>query len=114
MRCIHFSDVGVAVESMQDVEEIYLAYTALGIPFSKSFGEDCKDAQINLSGWYIQTTSGVITTNTREDELQISIVKYPITYLMDRWDFAVACQLLKSDQTEELIAHLAKHCKEFK
>lgn len=114
MKQINFSDVGVVVNSMEDVVEIYLTYTALDIPFSDAFEEDCKDAQHNLTGWFIQSTSGILTTNPDTDELRLSLINYPISYSMDSLDFAVACHLLNSNQTEELIAHLNKYCKEHK
>ena len=114
MKQIDFSDVGVVVNSMEDVVELYLTYTALGIPFSDTFEEDCKDAQRNLTGWYMQTAAGNITTKLDEDGLSISLINYPITYSMGSLDFAVACQLLNSNQTEELITHLDKYCKECK
>ena len=114
MKRIHFSDVGVVVNSMEEVDEIYLTYTALGIPFADSFKKDCIDATANLTGWFIQATVGNITTKIAEDELFISLIHYPIRYSMDILDFAVACHLLNSNQTDELIAHLDKHCKEFK
>ena len=79
-----------------------------------SFKEDCIDAQHSLTGWYIQTTAGSITSKLDEAGLYISLINYPITYSMDSLDFAVACHLLNSNQTEELIAHLNKYCKEFK
>lgn len=114
MNRIDFSDVGVVVKSMEEVDEVYLTLTALGIPFADTYKEDYTDAQNNLDGWYIQTTSGVITTNTDEDEFCLSLINYPIIYSMDILDFAVACHLLISNETDELIAHLDKHCKEYK
>ena len=114
MRDINFSDVGVVVNSMEELEEIYLTYTALGIPFSDAFEEDSKDAQHNLTGWFIQSTSGILTTNPDKDELRLSLLNYQITYVIDSLDFAVACHLLISNQTDELIAHLDKYCKEIK
>ena len=114
MKQINFSDIGVPVNSMEELAEIYLTYSALGIPFGESFEEDCKDAQHNLTGWFIQSTSGILTTNPDEDELHLSLINYQIKYVMDSLDFAVACQLFNSNQTEELIAHLDKYCKEYK
>ena len=113
MRQIAFSDVGVVANSMEDIVEIYLTYTALDIPFSDTFEEDCKDAQHNLTGWYIQSTSGILTTNPDEDELHLSLINYQINYVMDSLDFAIACQLLMSNQEDELLAHLNKYCKEY-
>ena len=115
MRRINFSDVGVVVNSMEELEEIYLTYTALGISFGGIFKDNCIDAQQhNLVGYFIQSTRGDIKTTLDGDYLYISIIKYPIRYSIDKLDFAVACQLLKSNQTDELIAHLAKYCKEYK
>ena len=115
MRRINFSDIGVVVNSMEELEEIYLTYTALGIEFEDVFKDRCIDAQQhNLVGYFIQSTRGDLKTTLEEDYLYISIIKYPIRYSIDKLDFAVACQLLKSNQTDELIAHLNKYCKEYK
>ena len=114
MKQINFSDIGVVVNSMEDVVELYLTYTALGIPFGESFEENCKYAQHNLTDWYIQSTSGILTTNPDEDELHLSLINYPVIYVMDSLDFAVACQLFNSNQSDELLAHLNKYCKERK
>ena len=114
MRQIAFSEVGVVVNSMEELDELYLTYTALGISFGDSFKEDCIDAQHDLKGWFIQSTSGLITTNPDADELYLSLINYPITYSMDSLDFAVACQLLMSNQEAELKVHLAQHCEEYK
>ena len=115
MTHVNFSEIGVVVNSVEELYELYLTYSALDIPFSDAFEEDYEDAQTNsLKGWYIQSTAGNITTKLNEDGLSISLINYPITYLMDSLDFAIACQLLNSNQTEELIAHLDKYCKEYK
>lgn len=112
---ICFSDVGVVVNSLEELNEIYLTYTALGIPFSDKFEEGCENAkQSKLVGWFIQCTDGTVGTHLAEDGLEISIIHYPITYSMESLDFAIACQLLMSNQTDELIAHLDKYCKEYK
>lgn len=114
MRHIHFSDVGVAPKSLEELDELYLTYTALGIPISDTYKESYKTAQnANLTGWYIQCTRGDIGTKLTKDGLAISIINYPITYSMESLDFAVACQLLMSNQEDELKAHLAQHCKEY-
>ena len=115
MRRIAFSDVGVVVNSMEELEEIYLTYTALDIEFEDVFKDRYIDAQQhNLVGYFIQSTRGDLKTTLDVDYLYVSIIKYPIRYSIDKLDFAVACQLLKSNQTDELIAHLDKYCKEFK
>ena len=115
MRQIRFSDVGVVVNSLEELNEIYLTYTALGIPFIDHFEEDYEDAQkSNLVAWFIQCVAGNIQTKLSDDDLAISIINYPITYSMDSLDFAIACQLLMSNQEAELKVHLAQHCKEFK
>ena len=115
MKRINFSDVGVVVNSMEELEEIYLTFTALDIAFEDVFKERCIDAQAcKLVGYFIQSTRGDIETTLEEDGLYVSIIKYPIKYSIDKLDFAVACQLLKSNQTDELIAHLNKYCKEYK
>ena len=115
MKQINFSDIGVVVNSMEEVDEIYLTYTALDISFGDIFKDHCIDAQQhNLVGYFIQSTRVDLKTTLDGDYLYVSIIKYPITYSIDKLDFAVACQLLKSNQTDELIAHLNKYCKEYK
>ena len=115
MKQINFSDVGVVVNSMEELDEIYLTYTALDISFGDIFKDHCIDAQQhNLVGYFIQSTRGDLKTTLDEDYLYVSILKYPIRYSIDKLDFAVACQLLKSNQSDELTAHLNKCCKEYK
>lgn len=115
MKQISFSDVGVVVNSMEELDDIYLIYTALDIEFADVFKDHCIEAQEhNLVGYSIQSTRGDIKTTLDEDYIYVSIIKYPISYSIDKLDFAVACQLLKSNQTDELIAHLNKYCKEYK
>ena len=115
MRHSNFRSVGVIVNTMEELYEIYLTYSALGIPFTDSFIEDFTDAQqANLTGWFIQCTDGTIGTKLNEDGLTISIIKYPIEYSMESLDFAIACQLIMSNQEAELKAHLDKYCKEYK
>lgn len=114
MRAIHFSDVGVIVNSMEELDELYITYSALDITFSDLFEEHCIEAQDhNLEGYYIQSTRGDLKAELVEGYLTISIIKYPIVYTMDTLDFAVAYHLLKSNQTDELKAHLDKCCKEY-
>ena len=115
MKQINFSDIGVVVNSMEELDELYLTYTALGIPFGESFEEDCIDAQqFNLVGYFIQSARGDLKNTLDAGDLYVSIINYPIRYSIDKLDFAVACQLLKANQTDELIAHLNKYCKERK
>ncbi len=115
MKQINFSDVGVVVNSVEELDEIYLTYTALDISFEGHFKNDCIDAQQhNLVGYFIQSTRGDLKTTLDGDYLYVSIIKYPITYSIDKLDFAVAYQLLKSNQSDELTAHLNKYCKEYK
>ena len=115
MKQINFSDIGVVVNSMEEVDEIYLTYTALDISFAGIFKDHCIEAQQhNLVGYFIQSTRGDLKTTLDGDYLGISLINYPIRYSIDKLDFAVACQLLKSNQTDELIAHLNKYCKEYK
>ena len=115
MKQINFSDVGVVVNSMEELDEIYLTYTALGISFGDHFKNDCIDAQQhNLVGYCIQSTHGYIKNKLEDADLYVSIIKYPISYSIDKLDFAVACQLLKANQSDELTAHLNKYCKEYK
>ena len=115
MRQINFCDVGVPVNSMEELDDIYLTYSTLDISFGDCFKEDCIDAQkSNLAGWFVQCTDGTIDTKLTEDGLAISIINYPIKYSMESLDFAIACQLLLSNQETELKAHLNKYCKEYK
>ncbi|MEG0486297.1 MAG: hypothetical protein RR575_00030 [Acinetobacter sp.] len=115
MRHIDFSDVGVVVNSMEELDELYITYSALGITFSDVFVERCIEAQEhNLEDYYIQSTRGDLKAELDGDYLTLAIIKYPIEYTMDKLDFAVAYHLLKSNQTDELKAHLDKYCKEYK
>ena len=115
MKQINFSDIGVVVNSMEELDEIYLTYTALGISFADIFKEHCINAQqFNLVGYFIQSTRSDLKTTLDGDYLYVSIINYSITYSIDKLDFAVAYQLLKSNQSDELTAHLNKYCKEYK
>ena len=115
MKQINFSDVGVVVNSMEELDEIYLTYTALDIEFADIFKDHCIDAQrFNLVGYFIQSTRGDLKTTIEEDYLYVSIIKYPVRYSIDKLDFAVAYHLLKSNQSDELTAHLNKYCKDYK
>lgn len=115
MRRINFAQVGVPINSLEELHELYLTYSALDIPFAEVFTEDSADAiRDNLTGWFIQCTDGTIETKLTGDGLAISLINYPIEYSMESLDFAVACQLLMSNQEAELKAHLAQHCKEYK
>ena len=115
MKQINFSDVGVLVNSMEELDEIYLTYTALDISFGDIFKDRCIDAQqFNLVGYFIQPTRGDLKNKLEEGYLYVSILKYPIRYSIDKLNFAVAYHLLKSNQSDELIAHLNKTCKECK
>ena len=115
MKQINFSDIGVVVNSMEELEEIYLTYTALDISFGDIFKDHCIDAQQhNLVGYFIQSTRGDLKNTLDRDYLYVSIIKYPIRYSIDKLDFAVAYHLLKSNQSDELTAHLNKYCKEYK
>ena len=114
MRRIDFSDVGVVVNSMEELDELYITYSALGITFSYLFGQRYIEAQEhNLGGYYIQSDRSDIKAELDEDYLYVSIIRYPIRYSIDKLDFAVAYHLLKSNQTDELKAHLHKCCKEY-
>ena len=115
MKQINFSDIGVVVNSMEELDEIYLTYTALDIEFEDVFKDRCIDAQqFNLVDYFIQSTRGDLKTTIEEDYLYVSLLKYPIRYSIDKLNFAVAYHLLISNQTDELIAHLNKYCKEYK
>ena len=115
MRRIHFAQVGVPINSLEELHELHLTYSALGIHFSANFTEDTADAiRDNLTGWFIQCTDGTIKTKLTEDGLDVSIINFPVKYTMESLDFAIACQLLMSNQEDELKVHLAQHCKEYK
>ena len=115
MKQINFSDIGVVVNSMEELEEVYLTYTALDISFADNFKDHCIDAQQHkLVGYCIQTTRGDLKTTLDESHVYLSIIKYPLRYSIDRLNFAIAYQLLKSNQETELKAHLNKYCKEYK
>lgn len=115
MKQINFSDVGVVVNSMEELDELHVTYTALGISFEGTFKKHSIEAQeCNLVGYFIQSTRGDLETELTDLYLYVSIIKYPITYTMDSLEFAAAYHLLKSNQTDELIAHLDKYCKEYK
>ena len=113
MRNINFSAVGVVVNSMEEVGDIYLTYTALDISFADIFKDHCIEAQEhNLVGYFIQSLRSDLKTTLEDDDLSLSLVYYAIKYSMSSLDYAVACQLLMSNQEDELIAHLDKYCKE--
>ena len=115
MKQINFSDIGVVVNSMEELEEIYMTYTALDVAFEDGFEDRCIDAQQHkLAGYFIQSTRGDLKTTLDGDYLYVSIIKYPIRYSIDKLDFAVAYHLLISNQTDELLIHLNKYCKEYK
>ena len=115
MRRIDFSDVGVVINSMEELDELYMTYTALDVSFAEDFKEDSIEAQgLNLVDYYLQSVRGDLETKLDGPDLEVSIIQHPISYMMDSLDYAVAYHLLKSNQTDELIAHLDKYCKEFK
>ena len=115
MKQINFSDIGVVVNSMEELDEIYITYTALDISFGDMFKDHCIEAQQhNLVGYFIQSTRGDLKTTIEEDYLYVSILKYPIRYSIDKLDFAVAYHLLISYQSDELLVHLNKYCKEYR
>ena len=115
MKQINFGDIGVVVNSMEELEEIYLTYTALDISFGNMFKDHCIEAQQhNLVGYFIQSTRMGLKNTLDGDYLYVSIIKYPIMYSIDKLDFAVAYHLLKANQSDELLAHLNKYCKEYK
>ena len=115
MKQINFSDVGVVVNSMEELDELHITYSALGISFSGDFKVRALEAQgCNLVGCYLQSVRGDLKTKLDAPDLEISILKYPIRYSIDKLDFAVAYQLLKANQSDELTAHLNKYCKEYK
>lgn len=115
MKQTNFSDVGVLVNSMEELDELHITYTALDISFSEEFREHSREAQgRNLVGYYLQSVRVALKTTLDDGDLCVSIIKYPIKYSIDKLDFAVAYHLLKSNKTDELIAHLDKYCKEHK
>ena len=115
MKQINFSDVGVVVNSMEELDELYMIYTALGISFEDMFKAQTLEAQgCNLVGYFIQSTRGDLKTTLEGSDLYVSLINYSIRYSIDKLDFAVAYHLLKSNQSDELTAHLNKYCKEYK
>ena len=115
MKQIRFSNVGVPINSLEGLYELYLTYSALDIPFAEGFTEDSVDAiRYDLTGWFIQCTDGTIETKLTQDGLAISIINFPIKHSMESLDFAIACQLIMSNQEDELKVHLDKYCKEYK
>lgn len=111
MKRIDFSDIGVVVNSIEELDEIYLTYTALDISFGDVFKEHYIAAQQhNLVGYFIQATRADLKNKLEDADLNVSIIKYPIRYSIDKLDFAVAYHLLKSNQSDELITHLNKCC----
>lgn len=111
MQQINFSDIGVVVNSMEELDEIYLTYTALDISFTDIFKDHCIDAQKhNLVGYFIQSTRVDLKTTLNDPHVYVTIINYPIRYSIDKLNFAVAYQLLKSNQSDELTAHLNKYC----
>ena len=111
MKRIDFSDIGVVVNSIEELDEIYLTYTALDISFGDVFKEHYIAAQQhNLVGYFIQATRADLKNKLEDADLNVSIIKYPIRYSIDKLDFAVAYHLLKSNQSDELTAHLNKYC----
>lgn len=115
MRSIRFSDVGVIINSKEELDEIYMTYTALDIPFAPIFQEQYTTAQQHaLNGYFIQTARGGLKTKLEDTDACLCLIKYQVSYTMGILDYAVAYHLLKSNQESELIAHLDEHCKEFK
>ena len=115
MISISFAQVGVPINTLEELHELCLTYSALDIPFAENFTEDYEDAiRDDLTGWFIQCTDGTIETKLVENSLAISIINYPIEYSMESLDFAIACQLLMSNQEAELKVHLAQYCKEYR
>ena len=114
MRHIKFTSVGVLVNSEEELEDITNMYTLLDIELSESYEKDCENAkQLNFRGYFIQTDLSDISTQSDIDLAAISILHYPISYVIDKVDFAIAFQLLKSDQLDELEVYLDEHCTEY-
>ena len=115
MRHIKFTSVGVLVNSEEELADIINMYTLLGIELSEGYEKDCENAkQLNFRGYFIQTDLSEIAKPGDVDLVTVSIVHFPISYVLDKVDFAVAFQLLKSEQLGELEVYLDKHCKEYK
>lgn len=97
MRNINFSDVGVVVNSMEELDELYMTYITLDIRFGSEFKNHVIKAQEhNLVGYFIQSTRGDLKTKLVGDVVSISLIHYPISYSMGSLDFAVAYHLFKS------------------
>ena len=115
MNKIAFSEVGVRVNSEEELEDITNMYTLLGIELSESYERDCENAKHDkFRGWFIQTDLSDVSTPSDIEIVAINIVRHPIKYVIDKVDFAFAFQLLKSEQLGELEVYLDKHCKEYK
>ena len=115
MRHIKFTSVGVLVNSEEELADITNMYTLLDIELSESYEKDCENAkQLNFRGYFIQTDLSDIAKPDDVDLVAVSIVRYPITYVLDKVDFAIAFNLLKSEQLAELEVYLDEHCKEYK
>ena len=114
MRHIKFTSVGVLVNSEEELVDITNMYTLLGIKLSEGYEKNCENAkQLNFRGYFIQTDLSDIAKPGDVDLVDISIIHFPISYVMDKVDFAIAFNLLKSDQLDELAVYLDEHCTEY-
>lgn len=110
MKTIHFSEVGV--RSFEELEQIIMMYEILGIEFAFDFKHDVEKAhKSGIQNRFIQTSTSCVSVNT--EDVEISFINYPVKYVIDSINFAVAYQLLKTNQEGELLAHLNKYCKEY-
>ena len=70
---IHFAQVGVPINTLEELHELCLTYSALDIPFADNFTEDTADAiRDDLTGWFIQCTDGTIETKLVEDSFKVT------------------------------------------
>ena len=115
MRHIKFTSVGVLVNSEEELVDITNMYTLLGVKLSGGYEESCERAkECEFRGFFIQSDLSDIAKQGDIDLVAISIVRYPISYVLDKVDFAIAFNLLKSEQLDELKVYLDEHCKEYK
>ena len=114
MRHIKFTSVGVLVNSEEELADSTNMYTLLDIELSESYEKDCENVKdAKFRGWFIQTDLSDIAKPDDITLVAINIVRYPIKYVIDKVDFALAFQLLKSKQLSELEVYLDEHCTEY-
>ena len=115
MNNIDFSEVGVNVNSIEELDDIVTLYTMLEVKFDLVFYRHYEEAKrSDFAQYFIQTSFSNLSVLADIEALSVSIIKYPIKYEMDRLDFAIAYQLIAANKTEQAIAYMNEHCKEYK